>query len=98
VLVLARWLHFASLMIVFGTSLFPLYALPRSIGDTAMPALAKADRSIRLASYLALASGSVWVTRSITMMADGPAGLVDSDALMPCGRSSSRRVSGRYGC
>jgi putative copper resistance protein D len=81
-LVLARWLHFASLMIVFGASLFPLYALPPSLGAEATPALAKADRYVRLASYLALASALAWVARSLTTMTGDPASLSDRDTLV----------------
>ncbi|MFI4997150.1 MAG: copper homeostasis membrane protein CopD [Hyphomicrobiales bacterium] len=81
-LVLARWLHFASLMIVFGASLFPLYALPPSLGGEATPALAKADRYVRPASYLALASAIAWVALSLTTMTGDPASLADRDTLV----------------
>ncbi len=79
-LVLARWLHFGSLMIVFGASLFAFYAIPARL--KAAPGLgAPTDRVVRSCAYLSLASGIVWMATSIALMADDPAALLDTQTL-----------------
>ncbi|SED44899.1 putative copper resistance protein D [Rhizobiales bacterium GAS188] len=80
-LVAARWLHFLSLMVVFGASLFPLYAVPARLGATSLPGLARTGRAVRLAAYLALASVLAWVCRSLVIMVGDIDGVFDRDTL-----------------
>jgi putative copper resistance protein D len=80
-LVLSRWVHFISLMIVFGASLFPHYAFTSGAGSGKLRALAATDRRVRLAAYLALASALFWVSSSLATMVGGFAQILDTDAL-----------------
>jgi putative copper resistance protein D len=76
-LILVRWLHFVSLMIVFGASLFHFYAVPHALQGASLRDFAATDRTVKLASYVALLSGLAWVARSLVAMAGGPGGLLD---------------------
>ncbi|MFI5012656.1 MAG: copper homeostasis membrane protein CopD [Hyphomicrobiales bacterium] len=80
-LILARWLHFASLMIVFGASLFHLCALPTRLRDVSLRAPAATHRIVGAAGYLALGSGLGWAARSLVVMAGGLSSLFDWDTL-----------------
>ncbi|MBV9568850.1 MAG: copper homeostasis membrane protein CopD [Hyphomicrobiales bacterium] len=79
-LVLARWVHFLCLMIVFGASLFPLYALRGGVKAESARALAITERRVCLAASLALISALVWVASSFATMVGGFDGL-DLEAL-----------------
>ena len=68
-LVLARWLHFIGLMVAFGASLFPFYAMPGEPLE-GFPFQAATDRIVRSCAYLALAGGLGWVMASIAFIAD----------------------------
>jgi copper resistance protein D len=78
-LVIARWLHFVSLAILFGASLFRFYTSPW--WRVANPPAALPGHTIALAGYLALASGLVWVARSLMVMSDGFGGLIDPQTI-----------------
>jgi copper resistance protein D len=58
----ARWIHFASVMLIFGASLFPFYALPT---QTTPPALVRLPGLLRLAALLAFLSGLAWAAASL---------------------------------
>ena len=79
-LVLARWVHFLCLMIVFGASLFELYAWRNGVKAEGALALGVGEPRIRLAASLALISALVWVASSFAAMVGGFDGL-DLDAL-----------------
>ena len=80
-LVLARWVHFLCLMIVFGASLFPLYALRAGAKAESLRALAVTRRRIGLCAFLALASAVGWVASSLATMVGGFDEIIDRDAL-----------------
>ncbi|MBV8448832.1 MAG: copper homeostasis membrane protein CopD [Hyphomicrobiales bacterium] len=80
-LVLARWVHFLCLMIAFGASLFPFYALPDGAKSEEARALDVTDRRVRLAAYLALVSALVWIASSLANMVGGFEEVLDLDAL-----------------
>jgi putative copper resistance protein D len=79
-IVVARWLHFGSLAIAFGASLFSFYAVPGELRGRFSFEKAT-DRIVRLCAYLALASGILWMLSSIAEMADDPALLLDTSTL-----------------
>jgi copper resistance protein D len=58
----ARWIHFASVMLLFGASLFPFYALP---AQTISPELARARGVLRFAALLAFLSGIAWAAAAL---------------------------------
>ena len=80
-LVMTRWLHFVSLMVAFGASFFPLYAVPEGVDQKSLPGLASTGRIVRLAAYLGLASGLAWVGLSLVGMVGDIAGVFDRDTL-----------------
>ncbi len=60
----ARWIQFASLATLFGTSLFPFYALGRHrYGDAFW-------RVIRGAALIGIASGCLWLALSVADLSD----------------------------
>jgi putative copper resistance protein D len=79
-IIAARWLHFLSLAIVFGASLFSFYAVPRALAPC-VSFQRTTDRVIKLCAYIALVSGVLWVAASIVLMADDPAQLLDAQTL-----------------
>lgn len=80
-LVLARWVHFLCLMIVFGASLFPFYALRAGAKAKSLRAFTTTQRAIGLASLLALISAIAWVASSLATMVGGFDQIFDRDAL-----------------
>jgi copper resistance protein D len=79
-LVLARFVHFYAVMVLFGSCLFPLYAVPRHRG-TAMQ-LGHLPRSFyALAANAALASGIAWMVCSFADITGGAANLVSGRIL-----------------
>src|ERR1700751_5494720 len=80
-LVLARWVHFLCLMIVFGASLFPFYALRAGAKSESLRALAVTERRTGLCAYLALISAVAWVASSLATMVGGFDEILDRDAL-----------------
>jgi copper resistance protein D len=80
-LIVARWLHFLSLMVVFGASLFPFYAVPARFRASRPAWLVGRERVVRIATFLALASALAWVGRSLVTMVGGIEGAFDRDTL-----------------
>jgi copper resistance protein D len=74
----ARWIHFASVMLIFGGSLFPFYAVP---GQTAAPELAPARGVLRLAALIAFVSGIAWAGASLVTTTGEADSLFDREAL-----------------
>ena len=75
-LAVARWIHYASVMLLFGASLFPFYA------PAAMPpGLAPTRRVLRLAALVALVSGLAWAGASLVNITGEADSLFDSEAL-----------------
>ncbi|MBV9065704.1 MAG: CopD family protein [Methylobacteriaceae bacterium] len=74
----ARWIHFASVMLLFGASLFPFYAL--AAPQTA-PELAHACGALRAAAVIALLSGIAWVGATFVSITGEMDSLIDPDAL-----------------
>jgi copper resistance protein D len=77
----ARWLHFASTMLVFGASLFPIYAMPSRLGTADQAWLVATRRIVGWAACLAFVSGVAWVCRSLVIISGDIGGLVDPDTL-----------------
>ena len=78
-LVLARWLHFASVVVVFGGSLFWLYEWQDFAG---LPWTARATERInRAAAAVAALSGIAWLVATIANMTGDFAGVIDRDTL-----------------
>ena len=80
-LVLARWVHFFSMAMLFGGSFFWLYIGPR--GTLAgLPWTSRATtRIFRVAAPVAALSGIAWLVASIANMTGDFAGVVDRDTL-----------------
>jgi putative copper resistance protein D len=74
----ARWIHFAAVMLLFGTALFPFYALPVR---TASPQLPRAQFALRLAASIAFLSGIAWAAASLVNISGELGSLFDPDAL-----------------
>ena len=74
----ARWIHFAAVMLLFGGSLFPFYALP---GQTAAPEPAPARGVLRLAALIAFVSGIAWAGASLVNITGEADSLFDPEAL-----------------
>jgi putative copper resistance protein D len=74
----ARWIHFAAMMLIFGASLFPFYAVP---GQTAAPELAPARLLLRLAAVVAFISGMALAGASLVNITGEADSLFDREAL-----------------
>ena len=74
----ARWIHFASVMLIFGGSLFPFYAVA---AETAAPELAPARGLLRLAALIAFVSGIAWAGASLVNITGEANSLLDGQAL-----------------
>jgi copper resistance protein D len=74
----ARWIHFASVMLLFGASLFPFYALrPQTI----MLELARLRGTVRLAALIAFLSGIAWAAASLVNITGDIDSLFDRETL-----------------
>jgi putative copper resistance protein D len=71
-LVLARWLHFGAVMILFGSSLLRMYCVAPATPST---------RLLRFATPIACASALAWVAGSIILVTGDVASLYDPDVL-----------------
>jgi putative copper resistance protein D len=74
----ARWIHFASVMLLFGASLFPFYALPTQAISTE---LARLRGAVRLAALLAFVSGLAWAAASLVNITGEIDSLFDRETL-----------------
>lgn len=73
-LALSRWLNFVSVMILFGSSLFPLYAGTREVRTIA----AKSHVALAL---LALGSALAWAAYSLVEITGDPSSVFDAQSL-----------------
>jgi putative copper resistance protein D len=79
-IILSRWLHFLSLAIVLGASLFWLYAVPTK--PCARSCFERpSDRIIGACAWLALLSGLCWLASSIALMSGSYSELYDRETL-----------------
>jgi putative copper resistance protein D len=74
----ARWIHFASVMLVFGAACFPFYAVP---APTTSPDLGRARGALQFAASIAFLSGIAWAAASLVNITGELASLFDGDAL-----------------
>jgi copper resistance protein D len=81
-LVAVRFLHFATVMALFGLAVFPLYNYPGRAGE--LPARFSQWLSVwlRLAVLLALASALSWGLLTVANMAGTPGAVADRDTLL----------------
>ena len=77
-LIVSRFVHYASLMLLFGASLFPLYAFP-DITTLAMaePLIDKTGRLLRVSVTLALVSLVGWFLFTVASMANDAQAMFD---------------------
>jgi len=78
-LIAARFLHFASVLVLFGLALFPLYTYPDRVGST--PLCQWLRLRLRLAALLALLSGIAWALFTIAKMTDSLRDAADPAAI-----------------
>ena len=80
-IIVARFLHFAAVMALFGVSLFPIYAYPRR--TSSMPAsLSSWLRPVQFGlAFAALVSGFFWLALVAANMTGSLGGAVDPEAL-----------------
>jgi putative copper resistance protein D len=67
-LVCSRFLHDAALIILFGTSLFPVYAFSSQAGDSALRLNRRLQRPLMMTSLVALLSGILWLLFTVANM------------------------------
>ncbi len=80
-LIAARFLHFASVLALFGLALFPLYTYPNRVGSPPTQ-LARWLRSrLRFSAVLVLLSGLAWAYLTVANMTGSLIGAADPDAL-----------------
>jgi putative copper resistance protein D len=74
----ARWIHFGSVMLLFGASLFPFYAAPAM---SSWPPCAGARSAFRAAALIAFLSGIAWAATSLVNITGDVGSLFDRDAV-----------------
>lgn len=77
----ARWLQFVAAAILFGTSLFPFYALPRESSVEAMLVARLSRAALVFAALVAFVSAVAWVATSIIDLAEDTSALFDPQIL-----------------
>jgi putative copper resistance protein D len=88
-LIISRFLHYAAVLILFGASLFPLYAYP-SRADPASLRLVRWFHPILLGvALVAFLSGILWLASTTANMAGSLSDAADSDALWSVMRDTS---------
>jgi copper resistance protein D len=80
-LIAARFLHFASVLAVFGLAVFPLYTYPSSGGPPPARLTRWLRLRLRLSAVLALLSGISWAYLTVANMTGSLTGAADADAL-----------------
>jgi copper resistance protein D len=81
-LVISRWIHFASVFALFGSSLFWFYIEPWPTGSRAEPRSFRATvLLLRIAAPVAALSGVSWLAGIIANMAGGFASVIDPATL-----------------
>jgi len=81
-LIAARFLHLATVMILFGLALFPLYSYPSRVGELPAELGRWLGMSLRLVALLALASALAWGLLAIANMAGTLGAVADRDTLL----------------
>lgn len=79
-LVAARWMHFASMMVLFGGALFPL-ALTSAPEAPTLFTRVTLQRLLRGAALMGVLSGLAWMAASFVAIAGDAASLFDRDSL-----------------
>ncbi|MFB9263680.1 copper homeostasis membrane protein CopD [Bradyrhizobium erythrophlei] len=82
-IVLARFLHYASVLTLFGVSLFPLYTYPAHAGAPPERVRRLLRSMVLLATLAALLSGCFWFACVVAGMTGTPGSVFDRDALWP---------------
>src|SRR5438128_9288555 len=80
-LITARFLHFASVLVLFGLAVFPLYTYPSRGGAPPARFGRWLRSSVRRAALVALASGIAWAYLTVASMSGSLAGAAEPDAL-----------------
>ena len=80
-LVASRFLHFATVMALFGLALFPLYTYPSRVGEPPAQLGRWLRVWLRLAALLALMSGIAWGLFTVASMTGALIDTADRDAL-----------------
>ena len=83
-IVLARWIHFAAVFILFGSALFWFYMPDQrgfAAGDDQSRTLRATVRLLQIAAPVAAISGAFWIAALFANMTNGFGGLLDPDAL-----------------
>src|SRR5438105_1860031 len=81
-LIAARFLHFTTVMAVFGLALFPLYTYPNRDGKPPARLTHWLRRMLRLSALLALLSGIAWAYLTVANMTGSLTDAAKSDALL----------------
>ncbi len=80
ILIGARWIHFAALFVLFGSSIFWL-SLGRGASTELPRAFHASNALLRIAAFLAFASGVVWIGAIIVNVAGTLSDATDPDTL-----------------
>ncbi len=80
-IVLARFLHYASVLTIFGVLLFPLYTYPGRAGGPPARMQRLMRPAISATALAALLSGSLWFASVVVNMTGTSAAMFDRDAL-----------------
>jgi putative copper resistance protein D len=80
-LILSRFLHYTSVLALFGASLFPLYAYTNRAGQRSARLDHWLHRTLLAASVAALLTGILWLGFTTANMAGTPSAAADWDQL-----------------
>jgi copper resistance protein D len=80
-LIVSRFLHYTAVLVLFGASLFPLYAFPDRADFWSMRTDHWLHRVMLWAALVALLSGVSWLAFTTANMAGTPSAATDPDAL-----------------
>jgi len=81
-LIAARFVHFATVMVLFGLALFPLYSYPSRAGEPPARLTRWLSVSLRVSVLLAIASALAWGLLTVANMAGELSAAADRDALL----------------
>ena len=81
-LIAARFLHFATVMTLFGLALFPVYRYPSRAGELSARLTRWLSVSLRQALLLAIASALAWGLLTVANMAGTLGAAGDRDTLL----------------
>ena len=80
-LIASRFLHYATVMVLFGVALFPLYTYASRVGDPPARLQHWLHRVLPIAGLLALLSGLAWGYFTVANMAGSLSSAADPDTL-----------------